>query len=267
MARLLSARTLVLGGLAIAAAAGIAKNRGKVAGLIGARSSAPEPYPRPSEAPVGTAAAEPGPAPAPAISNADAAGPPANTATHVPAPEPQVHEPAGGIDEQAEEAAAAAEAANIGGPAPDYEPEDPAAELDPADIPLEEAGEGVSEGQELAEADLVENVAPTAGDPDPAARRLEDTIEAQDDPSAGETVEMEAPAPDPADASEGAAETGTLAPETVEDGAATGGGTLSGETSAAEKSANVWRAPESGEDDEDDGGSEWQTWSGRAVEP
>jgi hypothetical protein len=47
--------------------------------------------------------------------------------------------------------AAAAEAAEIGGPAPD----DPA--VDPAERPLVEAGEGEAEGFELAEAELVDN--------------------------------------------------------------------------------------------------------------
>lgn len=47
--------------------------------------------------------------------------------------------------------AAAAEAAEIGGPAPD----DPV--VDPAERPLVEAGEGESEGFELAEAELIDN--------------------------------------------------------------------------------------------------------------
>jgi len=47
--------------------------------------------------------------------------------------------------------AAAAEAAEIGGPTPD----DPA--VDPAERPLVEAGEGEAEGFELAEAELVDN--------------------------------------------------------------------------------------------------------------
>src|SRR3954452_16529870 len=101
--------------------------------------------------------------PAPPVANADFAGPPANTATHVPAPEPLVHDPAGGIDEAAEEAAAAAEGANIGGAVPEY----PGTELgelaDEATRPLEQAGEGESEGDELAEFDLADNAEPTAG--------------------------------------------------------------------------------------------------------
>jgi hypothetical protein len=47
--------------------------------------------------------------------------------------------------------AAAAEAAEIGGPAPD-DPVD-----DPAERPLVEGGEGQAEGFELAEAELVDN--------------------------------------------------------------------------------------------------------------
>ncbi|HEX5593418.1 MAG TPA: hypothetical protein VFX35_08730 [Solirubrobacterales bacterium] len=47
--------------------------------------------------------------------------------------------------------AAAAEAAGIGGPAPD-DPVD-----DPAERPLVEAGEGEAEGFELAEAELIDN--------------------------------------------------------------------------------------------------------------
>ncbi|HYG96482.1 MAG TPA: hypothetical protein VD741_05165 [Solirubrobacterales bacterium] len=52
-------------------------------------------------------------------------------------------------EEEAE--AAAAEAAEIGGPAPD-DPVD-----DPAERPLVEAGQGESEGFELAEAELIDN--------------------------------------------------------------------------------------------------------------
>jgi hypothetical protein len=232
MARLFSARTLALGGLAIAAAGAI-KNRDKVAGLIGSGSREPEPYPRPAEAPVGVAAAEPGPAPAPAVANVDAAGPPENTATAVPAPDPQVHDPAGAIDELAEERAAAAEAANIGGPDPVYAGDEPGEPAEPRAVALEESGEGVSEGLEQGEADLAENAAP-----DPSAR----------------VADVAPPEPE---------------------------GAAPGTTSAAEKSANVWRsdtaaaepdAQDTVEQDaapgEDDGaGSEWQTWSGRAVEP
>jgi hypothetical protein len=52
-------------------------------------------------------------------------------------------------DEEA--AAAAAEAAEIGGPVPEYP------DADPAQRPLVEGGEGESEGFELAEEELIDN--------------------------------------------------------------------------------------------------------------
>ncbi|MEA2170694.1 MAG: hypothetical protein QOF76_3994 [Solirubrobacteraceae bacterium] len=126
MAKLLSLRTLVLAALAAAAAYAL-KNRSKpAAGGVGA-AGVPAPY------------VPPGPAPAPVPANADVAGPPENTATAVPAPDPVVHEPEGGIDETAETEAAAAEAANIGGPAADYpdtvEPAEAAAAVEAQDDP------------------------------------------------------------------------------------------------------------------------------------
>jgi hypothetical protein len=282
--RMFTARTLVLGGLAAAAAAAALKNRSKVAGLIGARSSEPEPY-RP--APTSPAPS----APAPAVSNYDAPGPVANTATPVPAPEPVVHE--GGIDEAAEEAAAAAEAANIGGSAPGYAPSTLGEGVDQADRPLEEAGEGVSEGSEQAEADLADNAEPSAGDAIDAERQIDEVIEAQDDPSSGEVLEThehlhggesQMTVDEGETAGRPPAEAAPLQPETVDEGSPVGGGTASGttspepsttQTSAAEKSAAVWQADEQptaeqpkveeSASDEDDG-SEWQTWSGRAVD-
>jgi hypothetical protein len=269
MARLLSARTLVLGGLAVAATAAALKNRKKVAGLIGARSGgAPEPYAAPSSAPVGVPAQERDqPMPPPELSNVDVSGPPANTATPVPAPEPQMP-PA--VDEEAEERAAAAEAANIGGAEPEYAGMEPGEPADEALRPLEEAGEGESEGQEQAEADLADNAEVTAGDPNEAERQIEDVIEAQEDPFVGETAEP-----------------------IVEEGREEEPGGPSGETPAAEKSANVWK-PDAAAPPEPDtlvtqadppvtpddqptveqprieqpgapDGSGWQTWSGRAI--
>src|SRR3954468_4550856 len=102
------ARKLLLLGAAVIAA-GVFLKRDKVAGLLPSRAETYTP-------------------PAPGPSNYDAPGPVANTATPVPAPEPQ--EPPA-IDEAAEEAAAAAEAANIGGPAGEY--------AGPADLPADEA--------------------------------------------------------------------------------------------------------------------------------
>jgi hypothetical protein len=267
--RIFNARTLVLGGLAVAAAAGALKNRHKVAGLIGARSSAPEPYPSPSTAPVGTpSVVHDEPAPPPTVSNYDAPGPPANTATPVPAPEPLVRGDHG-IDEAAEEAAAAREAANIGfttGTPPQYASDDLHETADEAHRPVEEAGGGIAEGFEQAEAELVDNAEPAAGDPLEGERQLEDVIEATDDPFSGERAESltltdpgpvdddagepgvstaahihvegarepaEQPDPPPADRlviqdTGSSEETAPLAPETTEEGAPTTGGTSSG---------------------------------------
>jgi hypothetical protein len=190
MPRLLSARALVLGGLAAGAAYAL-RNRQTVMGLLGGGQKEPEPYAAPASASPGTPAVQrEEPMPAPPVANVDVAGPPTNTATPVPAPEPAVHEPGGGIDEAAEEAAAAAEAANIGGTPEEYPSEqDPTLPADEAMRPLEEAGEGYAEGQELAEADLIDNAEPAAGDPLEGGRAIEDAIEAQDDPSAGEALE------------------------------------------------------------------------------
>jgi len=188
MARIFSARTLLLGGLA-AGAAYAARNREKVMGLLGggSSSSSPEPY----AAPAGTAAVQRDePMPPPPVANVDVDGPPANTATHVAAPEPFVHEPGAGIDELAEEEAAAAEAANIGGVPEEYPSEgDIARPLDEAMRPVEEAGGGYSEGLELAESDLIDNAEPAAGDPIDGERAIDDVIEAQDDPFSGESDE------------------------------------------------------------------------------
>ena len=94
------AKTLLLGGGVAAAVVALFFKRDTVKGLL----------------PGGDTETAPAPAPdaytPPPVSNYDAAGPVANTATAVPVP-PAYEEPA--IDEAAEEAAAAAEAANIGG--------------------------------------------------------------------------------------------------------------------------------------------------------
>jgi hypothetical protein len=332
MPRIFSPRTLVLGGLAAAAAAAALKKRTGGRRLLGRGD--PGPAPAPSEAPVGTAANVPGPAPAPPVANVDVPGPPANTATPVPAPEPEVHEPTGGIDELAEEQAAAAEAANIGGGPIDYPGTEPGELADEETAPLIEAGEGEAEGQEVTEFELQDYAEPAAGDPIEGGRQIEDVIEQQDDPTAGEAVPADQSTrsePEPADAAAGAATPAdaqlaipdapppaadaridddvapaapgtpepapgdTLAAGTVDDGAPTTGGSLAGtagtssaETPASEKSANVWRGDEPREGDapapaaegeapaptaegegggSDDDGGEWQTWSGRAVEP
>jgi hypothetical protein len=205
------------------------KNKRAITGLLGGGNEPPAGY-----------GPGPAPAPAPAVANADVAGPPANTATHVPAPEPLVHATGGGIDEAAEEAAAAAEAANIGGTPADYPSEDdPSRPVDEALRPLEEAGEGYSEGQELAEADLIDNAEPSAGDPIDGERAIEDAIEEQDEPQSGEQLDAPPPTgapaadvPPPEDAPPAAAATpsGTAMPQEA--------------TPAAEKSSAVWQIDE-----------------------
>src|SRR5215213_3858369 len=105
-------------------------------------------------------AAEPGGYTPPPVSNYDAPGPVANTATAVPVP-PAYEPPV--IDEAAEEAAAAAEAANIGGTVSDYagsELDEPVSE---AERPVAEAGGGVAEGQEQTEDELRDAAEPYDG--------------------------------------------------------------------------------------------------------
>ena len=96
-------KALLLGGVAAAAAAA------RPAQARQGHRAAARPHRR-------AGSAEPAYTPPP-VSNYDAAGPVANTATPVPVP-PAYEEPT--IDEAAEEAAAAAEAGNIGGTVSDY---------------------------------------------------------------------------------------------------------------------------------------------------
>ena len=62
-----------------------------------------------------------------------------------------------------------------------------------AERPLAEAGEGVAEGQEQAEAELEENAGPGDEGVSDAERQIEDAIEAADNPAVGETPEPVAP--------------------------------------------------------------------------
>jgi hypothetical protein len=166
---------LLLGAAAVAA--GVLLKRDKVQGLLSSGSSAP--------------ADTGGWAPAPAgPSNYDAPGPVANTATPVPAPEPEVRTETGAVDEAAEEAAAAAEAANIGGQVSDYAGvEDEGVRASEQDRPLAEAGEGSAEGLEQAEAELEAAAEePLTGASDFGAS-IDDAIEQAAQPSAGETLE------------------------------------------------------------------------------
>jgi hypothetical protein len=275
----------VLGGLVAAAAGAALKNRKRLSGLFGGGGSTPQALPSPAQAQPGQAANEPGPAPAPPVSNADVAGPPTNTATHVPAPEPFVHEPAGGIDEAAEEAAAAAEAANIGGGIPEYPGLEHGELADEAERPLEEAGEGESEGLELAEFELADNAEPAAGDPLEGGRQIDDVIAEQDDPTSGEqflddqTLHGDPPTASELEAAAEGAEDdppagprtpepqpgGTLAAGTIDDGAPTTGGTLSGLANGPAGGEQPTVEQPKVEPDPDDP-SEWQTWSGRATD-
>ena len=246
-----STKVLLIGGGAIAAAGAAALlGRKKVAGL----------WPSGGE---GTAPASPVP---PQPSNYDAPGPPANTATPIPAPDPH-GEPPAHVDPAAEEAAAAAEAGAIGGETGEYA--GPAG--DPADEalrPLAEAGEGESEGLEQAEAELAENATDTEPSPSDAERQIDDAIEQAGQPQSGESLEP------PADLAAPVDETSPEVP----------GGGISGrphagldETPGAPSTGDA--EPEEGSEpaatstpgtpptqDDDDGG-EYRTWSGDAVKP
>jgi hypothetical protein len=160
------AKTLLLGGGVAAAVAALFFKRESVKGLLPGGNTETAPAPQPD-------AYTP-----PAVSNYDAAGPVANTATAVPVP-PAFEEPT--IDEAAEEAAAAAEAANIGGSVSDYA--GPDGEIaDEAYAPLAEAGEGDSEGQEQTEDELREAAESTEG-VSPEEAQIEDAIEAASNPT------------------------------------------------------------------------------------
>ena len=230
---------LLLLGAAVAFAAFVFK-RDKVAGLLPARSKTS-----------GSPATPPRPGPL----NYDAPGPVANTATPVPAPDAQ--QPAA-VDEAAEEAAAAAEAANIGGTVSDYAgPADlPATE---AERPLAEAGEGEAEGREQADLDLETAAEPTAPGISDAERQIEDTIEQAANPLAGEQVEPSASARwSPPVAPSGVRKTKPTPDEPAP--------FVPPQSTKSDKSAED--EDDDGDDkDEAKGGSEWRTWSGRSINP
>jgi hypothetical protein len=100
------------------------------------------------------------------------------------------------IDEAAEEQAAAAEAAAIGGRPHEYAGSEPGEPISEAERPLAESGEGESEGLEQAEAELEENASVGDGVSD-AERQIDDTIEAAGNPAVGETPEGPTPTGDP----------------------------------------------------------------------
>jgi hypothetical protein len=166
-------------------------------------------------------------------------------------PEPQTPEP---IDEAAEEAAAAAEAANIGGQVSDYaSPEGGTDAEAPEELrPLMEAGQGESEGQEQAEAELAAAAEPTAPGLSPEGHQIEDAIEAAANPTTPEHVEplVSGSGPSPGDAEQRAHEPGGT------DAGASGGAAGPGAAESAEQAAEPG-----------DTASEYRTWSGRSVNP
>src|SRR3954449_13096395 len=170
-------KTLLFGGAAVAAAGLAFFKRDTVKGLLPGRSET-APAPEPSYTP-------------PPVSNYDAAGPVANTATAVPVP-PAYEGPV--IDEAAEEAAAAAEAANIGGSVSDYAGSEPGEAAGEELRPLAEAGEGEAEGQEQTEAELAAAAEPTAPGMSPEQAQIEEAIERASNPP--EEVEPVKPADD-----------------------------------------------------------------------
>jgi hypothetical protein len=160
----------------------------------------------------------------------------------VPTP-PPFQPPA--IDEAAEEAAAAAEAANIGGTVSDYAGPELGQDASAAERPLMEAGQGESEGQEQAEAELAAAAEPTAPGMSPEAHQIEDAIETAGNPIAPERVEPLPSGSEPGDAERRAHEPGGT------DAGASGGAAGPGGAESAASAA-----------DEE---PEWRTWSGRSV--
>ncbi|HYI18797.1 MAG TPA: hypothetical protein VD836_08795 [Solirubrobacteraceae bacterium] len=285
-------KLLLVGGAVVAAGAAALLKRDKVAGLLPSRSG-------------GDAPPAPGPVPS-QPSNYDAPGPVANTATPVPAPDPQpdpsgAHEP---IDEAAEEAAAAAEAAHIGGDPIEYAGEDRDELADEAFRPLAEAGEGEAEGQEQAEADLEENATYRDAGLSDAEAQIEEAIQAADQPFAGETLEGVAPGGDTPSA-DAAAAAGPATPVAEPEPSAAGPEPTAPPASSAPEEPSEPQsssepeptepepteppapepAPESRQETflpptpaapdgdpatgsrDDDDPDDWRTWSGRAVNP
>lgn len=177
--RRLGRKTLLFGGVATAAATALLLKRDKVAALLPGRSDEPS-APEPSRTP-------------PPVSNYDVAGPVANTATSVPVP-PAYEEPT--IDEAAEEAAAAAEAANIGGSVSDYAGPDGEYATE-AQAPLAEAGEGESEGEEQTDLELRDAAEGNEDDGlSPEEAQINEAIEQAGEPLAGERSEPIKPSGD-----------------------------------------------------------------------
>ena len=259
MPSLFRSKSLLIGSALVMAGAAALKNRQKVAGLIGARSSVPEPPPF-----TPTQSSSPTSVPTPQPANYDAPGPPENTATPVPAPDPVAPE---AIDEEAEIAAAAAEAANIGGSVSDYAGPELGEHADEEIRAVVEAGGGEAEGFEQAEADLARNAEPPEGGSIPAAERLDEIIEQAGNPAVGETLEgIETAEAGEADE---AVHPETLSPthstvtrffDSRQPEAGTSETPTSGDPAAAEEAAKQ----EEGQGGDD---STWQTWSGQSSKP
>ena len=93
------------------------------------------------------------------------------------------------IDEAAEEAAAAAEAANIGGTVSDYAGPDGEVATE-AEVPLAEAGEGEAEGFEQADDELIDAAEGNEDDGlSPEEAQINEAIDDTANPLAGEEVE------------------------------------------------------------------------------
>jgi hypothetical protein len=179
-------RLLALGGLAAGGAAFVRSRRGK-ATPAPATPAAPAPAPPPATE-AGNAAAAPVVAPpppeAPGPSVTPPAGGPASETERaeqaeatVPTPDPAKRAPVRHSDDDfvaAEEAAAAAEARNIGGPRLDDAHGDPAFEA------AYEAGGGEAEGFEIAEDELIENATHGDGRADPIGDAFTPEVESDE---------------------------------------------------------------------------------------
>ena len=89
--------------------------------------------------------------------------------------------------EREQEDAAAQEAASIGGRVSSEPPTEAESELDESQRPLSEAGEGESEGFELAESELAEHA--SHGDEHSAGRILQDALGPDEDDRIAEAGE------------------------------------------------------------------------------
>jgi hypothetical protein len=192
-------RLLALGGLAAGGAAFVRNRRGKATAAPAAATPAapapPAPAPTPTPPPAteaGNAAAAPvvapppPEAPGPSVNAPTAGGPGSETEraeqaeATVPTPDPAETpaKPVRHSDDDfvaAEEAAAAAEARNIGGPRLDDAHGDPAME------PVYEAGGGEAEGFEAAEDELIENASHGDGRADPIGDAFTPEVESDEE--------------------------------------------------------------------------------------